>query len=656
MSEIKYEVYTFDEPNIPYIITINQLGENYDKRETFLSWHENLEIIHILSGTANVISDGESITSCTNETVIINTDTLHKIIAASNNLSYMSIVVENEFLSGIFHTDINSLWFNEHVPEEQLVSDIINRIINENKNKHLLYDSVIKSLIIELLVTLFRQHVTYRSVKESSNKMIRQKDTLINALIYIRENFTKDISIDELSSLSGLSRSHFCTSFKELTSMTAINYINTLRCKYAKSLLMTKKYTISEVSYMCGFNNISYFNKTFKKHYGITPSKLYESTDTIKNKYSFIKTENKFGQWPEKIDKPYYKSKVGTTFATWWTEPTSPTHEHWYAKNFNRLKPVEYDYYSCGDPEYLANVFERMKNIGIDFVLLDDNNPHWNDFGYIARNINICFETARSMKNNAPKLAILTGHPLIEGKMDVLQYSIDMYYYDYVSKFPETYYNWKDKPLLVLNVAREIDKIGSYYDDRFTIRYGTGLVRQQKFIKDLETEKQEFVMSILSQTGNWARVFDAPNPNPEIIGVNPGYSKVHSGIDGYYIPRENGKTYMNMWLEAIKSNREVILIGSYNIHPEETGWEAVKPIRKISTDNDDPCKDPFLYEKITEAYLALRYGFIEGFKYREESSTEVYLYCENKLVKHSSNDNDLVIVIPDGYFDWKSKH
>ncbi|HOA32438.1 MAG TPA: hypothetical protein PKM70_11010, partial [Clostridia bacterium] len=59
---------------------------------------------------------------------------------------------------------------------------------------------------------------------------------------------------------------------------------------------------------------------------------------------------------------------------------------------------------------------------------------------------------------------------------------------------------------------------------------------------------------------------------------------------------------------------------------------------------------------ITEAYLALRYGFIEGFKYREESSTEVYLYCENKLVKHSSNDNDLVIVIPDGYFDWKSKH
>ena len=49
-------------------------------------------------------------------------------------------------------------------------------------------------------------------------------------------------------------------------------------------------------------------------------------------------------------------------------------------------------------------------------------------------------------------------------------------------------------------------------------------------------------------------------------------------------------------------------------------------------------------------------ALLKGFKYREESSTEVYLYCENKLVKHSSNDNDLVIVIPDGYFDWKSKH
>lgn len=127
-------------------------------------------------------------------------------------------------------------------------------------------------------------------------------------------------------------------------------------------------------------------------------------------------------------------------------------------------------------------------------------------------------------------------------------------------------------------------------------------------------------------------------------GVNPGYSKVHYGVDGYYIPRENGKTYINMWLDAIKSNKEAIILCSYNIHPEETGWEAVKPIRKVENDNEDPYKDPFLYEKITEAYLALRYGFIEGFKYKEES-TDVYLYRQQKLEKCDFNDSELVIII-----------
>ena len=67
----------------------------------------------------------------------------------------------------------------------------------------------------------------------------------------------------------------------------------------------------------------------------------------------------------------------------------------------------------------------------------------------------------------------------------------------------------------------------------------------------------------------------------------------------------------------------MIIIPSYNDHAEETGWEATVPIRPPSNENCDQGtegEDPYLYEKITEAYLALRYGFIDGFMYRRKTA------------------------------------
>ena len=159
--------------------------------------------------------------------------------------------------------------------------------------------------------------------------------------------------------------------------------------------------------------------------------------------------------------------------------------------------------------------------------------------------------------------------------------------------------------------------------------------------------------------GNWAWVFDLQNPGSEVMGAQPGYNKAHQGSSMKFVERRSGAHYIEQWLAAIKQNPECIIIPSYNDHAEETGWEATVPVRPAiaSAAQDVPGEDPYIYEKINEGYLALRYGFIEGFYYRVENSEQVFVYKNGTLEKTEAPNpiKEPVIVLPEGYLNWVSK-
>ena len=94
----------------------------------------------------------------------------------------------------------------------------------------------------------------------------------INAAIeYITYHYKEPILLEDLARVAALSPQYFCKYFHAVTGKTPIAYLNYYRVERACFLLEQKNNTVTEVALECGFNDVSYFIRCFKKHKGITP-------------------------------------------------------------------------------------------------------------------------------------------------------------------------------------------------------------------------------------------------------------------------------------------------------------------------------------------------------------------------------------------------
>lgn len=100
---------------------------------------------------------------------------------------------------------------------------------------------------------------------------------------YTFTNFRKNISLNEVADVANLNPTAFCRFFKKHTNKNYSRFLNEIRVGYACKLLLEDRWSISEVGYASGFNNLSNFNRQFKSLIGISPS-LYLEKHQLKKK------------------------------------------------------------------------------------------------------------------------------------------------------------------------------------------------------------------------------------------------------------------------------------------------------------------------------------------------------------------------------------
>jgi AraC-like DNA-binding protein len=96
-------------------------------------------------------------------------------------------------------------------------------------------------------------------------------DNVKAAIGYIRQSYDRKISLDELAKITYSDKYALCRNFKRLTGQTVVQYINLYRCQKAAEMI-TNGQTVAEAAHLCGFDNLSFFTKTFKHYMGALPS------------------------------------------------------------------------------------------------------------------------------------------------------------------------------------------------------------------------------------------------------------------------------------------------------------------------------------------------------------------------------------------------
>ena len=120
---------------------------------------------------------------------------------------------------------------------------------------------------------LLREHLYQGKPRLLTTKEIKKVALIEPAITKIFNDYNQNITIEELATLCHLSKYYFCRIFKEVTGDTPINYITRHRINIAKAMLKDKSKTIQEVATLCGYNDISYFYRCYKKITGKTPRK-----------------------------------------------------------------------------------------------------------------------------------------------------------------------------------------------------------------------------------------------------------------------------------------------------------------------------------------------------------------------------------------------
>ena len=91
---------------------------------------------------------------------------------------------------------------------------------------------------------------------------------------FLMKNYQNDIDLKEVAEIAHMAPASVCRFFKNTTGLTIFEYLNKIKIDYSCQLLLNTDLNILDISYDCGFNNLSHFNKQFRKFTGITPTQF----------------------------------------------------------------------------------------------------------------------------------------------------------------------------------------------------------------------------------------------------------------------------------------------------------------------------------------------------------------------------------------------
>lgn len=256
-----------------------------------LHWHEELEIVYVYEGPLYLTIDNQDYIGKKGDIFIVNSKEIHKMHVQDNNVRYGTLLFPlnsllfqetdestRKYLQPLYTGDVMFYHTLEDAELTEKLFSIIMEIVHLNKQKVPAYRFGTKALLLQILFLLFNNHMEISSRKSHKNSTLNR-----DIISYIGERYTTDLTLMEIADKFHMSYKYFSRYFKNTFNTTLSDYIMKLRLERAELLLSSTELSVTEISLQTGFNNISFFIRSFKKAYGMTPLQYRNHRDSFSN-------------------------------------------------------------------------------------------------------------------------------------------------------------------------------------------------------------------------------------------------------------------------------------------------------------------------------------------------------------------------------------
>ncbi len=275
---------TLDYPVCVYYLDLSQ---SYMNRIQW-HWHEEMEILIINNGLAEVSTDDASYSLKPGQGIIINQNVMHSICSQNQkNCTFYSLVFHPDFLFGHKSSSLQTrfllpiqnfllfkiLVLSEDNPWHKRMLDAVNDTIAANVAKQFGYEIATKGYLCRFWAEMISRLPQLDTAPPPHVSLDEQR--VKQAMLFIRRHHAEPISLEEIAGSIHISKSECCRCFSRTLQMTPFEYLMRYRILEATKKMiegLQHPMSIADIALSVGFNNISYFNKLFKKFLGCTPT------------------------------------------------------------------------------------------------------------------------------------------------------------------------------------------------------------------------------------------------------------------------------------------------------------------------------------------------------------------------------------------------
>jgi len=275
MSNERYLMMESDIKNLSFQL------ESITKSKYDSDWHSTLhthpftELFYVVDGKGEFNIQGQRFPVKANDFVIINPQVEHTELSSPDEpLEYIVLGIRGLSFSNLTPVSEGGhpfSFFNLR-DEQKDILRYLNAMVQEATSQQMSYELVCHNLLEILLIKILRhQHFDLEVGKQS-------KATKDISFIkhYLETYYHESIQLEDLASMTHLSRFYISHSFKKEIGMSPMEYLIDIRIKESKILLRTTNYSISQVADIVGFTTPTYFSKQFRKSTGISPTDYRE--------------------------------------------------------------------------------------------------------------------------------------------------------------------------------------------------------------------------------------------------------------------------------------------------------------------------------------------------------------------------------------------